>query len=201
MNQKTTLTKKQTEVLDFITDHFGEHGRPPTYSEIQGHFGFKSKSSVQDYIGYIKKAGFLKVGAQGIELAQVMGPMVQVSVLGDVAAGRPIDVYQDRDEETIGVPQEMASHGKFFALRVVGNSMVEDCIMSGDTIVVRSQKEAKNGETVVALVEGAATVKRYYQKGETIELHPANERMAPILVQGGDFEIQGIVVGLMRSYS
>jgi repressor LexA len=78
--------------------------------------------------------------------------------------------------------------------------MIEDCIMDGDFIVVRSQKIAKAGDTVVALVEGAATVKKYFKKNNRIELHPANSALRPIIVTGGDFKIQGIVVGLIRKY-
>jgi repressor LexA len=202
MGFKMTLTKKQKEVLDYIIAYTQNEGVRPTYSEIQNHFGFKSKGSVQDYIHYIKMAGFLKEArnARGFELATLAEPMVQIPILGDVAAGRPLDVIEDLGTQMISVPEAMVSTGKHFALHVKGNSMIEDCIMDGDFIIVRSQKVAKGGDTVVALVEGAATVKKYHKKNNRIELHPANESLRPIIVKGGDFKIEGIVVGLIRKY-
>jgi SOS regulatory protein LexA len=196
------LTKKQKEVLDFITGHIERESVSPSYSEIQKHFGLKSKGSVQDYIRYIKQAGFLKdnKNSRGLELASMPEPMIQIPVLGEVAAGQPLDVGDDQGQDLIAVPESMAYKGKCYALNVKGNSMIEDCIMDGDIIVVRSQRVAKSGETVVALVDGAATVKRYHKKNKQIELHPANEALKPIIVRGGDFKIQGIVVGLIRSY-
>ena len=199
------LTKKQEEVLLFIRDYYEEEGRSPSYSDIQHHFGLKSKSSVQDYIGYLKKAGFLQksVGSRSIELVttEEEAPMVSIPLLGSVAAGRPLDVQRDGGEnEFIAVPQSMLGGGRCYALSVKGKSMIDDGIMEGDLIVVKHQSTARNGETVVALIDGAATVKRYYRKKGVVELHPANEKMGPFFVRGGPFEIQGIVVGLLRHY-
>lgn len=199
------LTKKQEEVLLFIRDYYEEEGRSPSYSDIQHHFGLKSKSSVQDYIGYLKKAGFLQksVGSRSIELVttEEEAPMVSIPLLGSVAAGRPLDVQRDGGEnEFIAVPQSMLGGGRCYALSVKGKSMIDDGIMEGDLIVVKHQSTARNGETVVALIDGAATVKRYYRKKGVVELHPANEKMRPFFVRGGPFEIQGIVVGLLRHY-
>ncbi|MBG08670.1 MAG: repressor LexA [Halobacteriovoraceae bacterium] len=199
------LTKKQEEVLLFIRNYYEEEGRTPSYSEIQHYFGLKSKSSVQDYIGYLKKAGFLQksVGSRAIELVkpEETTPMTSIPLLGSVAAGRPLDVQRDDSEsEFIGVPQSMVGGGRCYALSVKGKSMIDDGIMEGDLIVVKHQSTARNGETVVALIDGAATVKRYYRKKGVVELHPANEKMGPFFVRGGPFEIQGIVVGLLRHY-
>ncbi len=202
MDAKMTLTKKQKEVLDYIINYNQKEGIYPTYSEIQNHFGFKSKGSVQDYIGYIKDAGLLKESknTRGFELTTTAESMVQIPILGDVAAGYPIDVVGDLETQLISVPEAMVSKGNCFALHVKGNSMIEDCIMDGDYIVVRSQKVARAGDTVVALVDGAATVKKYYKKNNRIELHPANQALKPIIISGGDFKIEGIVVGLIRKY-
>ena len=199
------LTKKQAEVLIFIRDYKEEEGISPSYTEIQHHFGLKSKSSVQDYISYLKKAGLLQKssGPRSIELVSETShptPMTAIPLLGTVAAGSPLDVYSDEREEMTSVPQSMIGRERCYALAVKGNSMIEDGIMEGDVIVVRSQKTARNGETVVALIDGAATVKRYYKKKGVVELHPANEKMSPFIVEGGPFAIQGIVVGLLRHY-
>lgn len=199
------LTKKQEEVLLFIRNYYEEEGRTPSYSEIQHYFGLKSKSSVQDYIGYLKKAGFLQksVGSKAIELVTSgeEPPTASIPLLGSVAAGRPLDVQRDDSQsELIAVPQSMIGGGRYYALSVKGKSMIDDGIMEGDLIVVRHQSTARNGETVVALIDGAATVKRYYRKKSVVELHPANKKMAPFFVRGGPFEIQGIVVGLLRHY-
>jgi repressor LexA len=202
MDAKMALTKKQKEVLDYIITHEQQKGVHPTYSEIKNYFGFKSKGSVQDYIHYIKQAGHLKEpkNSRGFELASTAEPMVQIPILGKVAAGKPLDVIEDLETELVSVPESMVSGGKCYALFVNGNSMIEECIMDGDLIVVRSQRVSKNGDTVVALVEGAATVKKYFKKNNRIELHPANSALTPIVVRGGDFKIQGIVVGLIRKY-
>ena len=199
------LTKKQEEVLNFIKNYKEEQGRVPSYSEIQQHFGLKSKSSVQDYIAYLKKAGFLQKssGPRSLELASNpadLKPMATIPLLGIVAAGRPLDVQSDEGGEMVSVPQSMIGRERCYALSVKGNSMIDDGIMEGDVIVVRSQKTARNGETVVALIDGAATVKRYYRKRGVVELHPANEKMKPFIVEGGPFAIQGVVVGLLRHY-
>ena len=199
------LTKKQGEVLQFIRDYYEQEGRTPSYSEIQHHFGLKSKSSVQDYISYLKKAGLLQksLGSRGIELVESreVSPMESIPLLGSVAAGKPLDVQGDDSEsELVAVPQSMIRGGKCYALFVKGKSMIDDGIMEGDLIIVKHQSTARNGETVVALIDGAATVKRYYRKKEGVELHPANEKMQPFFVSAGPFEIQGVVVGLLRHY-
>ena len=205
MENLSRLTKKQEEVLLFIRNYYEEEGRSPSYSEIQHYFGLKSKSSVQDYIGYLKKAGFLQnsVGSRAIELvtSEYATPMASIPLLGSVAAGRPLDVQRDEGEsEFIAVPQSMIGGGRCYALSVKGKSMIDDGIIEGDLIIVKHQSTARNGETVVALIDGAATVKRYYRKKGVVELHPANENMGPFFVKGGPFEIQGIVVGLLRHY-
>jgi len=117
---------------------------------------------------------------------------------GLVAAGSPIEPVEQR--ETVDVPEEMLGSGEYFALKVTGNSMIEEGIFDGDTIVVRRQNTAENGQTVVALVNGEATVKKFYRRSGEIELRPANAAMTSILVRDDAFTIQGVVAGLMRKY-
>lgn len=195
------LTKKQKEIFEFIVSFFADHNRSPSYSEIQHYFGFKSKASVQDYVKYLRNAGLLKNNESGvIELTERPENMIQIPLLGEVAAGVPIETDSNQDFDLISVPQEMIGKGKYFALYVKGNSMIEDCIMDGDIIVVRSQKEARDGQTVVALVEGGATVKKYYHRKNRIELHPRNKELNPIIIEKGNFSVEGVVTGLVRKY-
>jgi repressor LexA len=116
---------------------------------------------------------------------------------GTVAAGKPIEALETSD--TIEVPSSLAGQGQNFVLRIQGNSMVGDGILDGDYVVVRKQTNADNGQTVVALIRGEATVKRFYRRGKRIELHPANPAMSPILVEDEEsFRIEGVVVGVIR---
>lgn len=121
----------------------------------------------------------------------------QISMAGVVAAGEPIEPIPQT--ERVEVPKSMVGRGETFALRVKGTSMREDGILPGDVVVVQKQNIARNGQTVIALVNGDATIKIYHRKAGTIELHPANETMKPIVVKESDtFQIEGIVVGVIR---
>lgn len=121
----------------------------------------------------------------------------QVDLAGIVAAGEPIEPIPQT--ERVDVPKSMVGRGETFALRVKGQSMRDDGILPGDVVVVQKQQTARNGQTVIALVNGEATIKTYYRKAGTIELHPANDTMQPIIVQAHDtFRIEGLVVGVIR---
>jgi repressor LexA len=117
-----------------------------------------------------------------------------------VAAGRPIEAIETPEE--IDVPPALLGRGgERYALRVRGDSMIEDGIQDGDVVVVRRARRAENGETVVAIVDGDATLKRFYQVGTRVELRPANAALAPIRVRADRLEIRGVLVGLLRRYS
>ncbi len=199
-----SLTKKQKLVLDFIIDYIDEFEVSPTQVEIKEHFGFKSLGSVQDYIRYLKNAGYLQSDSNSVRGLTPTAPnsnqedTINIPLHGSVAAGNPIEAIEGN--EVIAVPQTMIRSGNHFALTVSGSSMIEDGILDGDVIVVKQQNQASNGETVVAVVEGAATVKRFYMKKNSIELHPANSTMKPIIIDDGPVEIKGILVGLIRTY-
>src|ERR1700704_2662947 len=120
-----------------------------------------------------------------------------ISMAGIVAAGEPIEPIPQT--ERVEVPKSMMGRGDTFALRVKGSSMRDDGILSGDVVVVHKQSTARNGQTVIALVNGEATIKTYYRKLGTVELHPANDTLKPILIKESDtFHIEGIVVGVIR---
>ncbi len=146
--------------------------------------------------GYIRMPG--KNQKRGLTLVEMGGKTVLLPLSGVVAAGRPIEAVET--PETVGVPDEMLGLGDYFALRIRGQSMIEEGIFDGDTIVVRSQASAESGQTVVALVDGEATVKKYYRWTDGVELRPANPEMDSIFVHEGEFAIRGVVVGLMRRY-
>lgn len=206
-----SITKKQKEVLDYITSYTRREGYAPTQKEIKEHFGFKSFGSVQRYIKYLANAGFLEGdwnARRGLKVVeentQVSSPSLtaEVPFLGKVAAGIPIEAIEQADE-TVEVPSSMVQgRHRYFALKVQGDSMIEDGIFEDDLIVCRHQSTADNGQTVIAVIEGEATVKRYRKSRNKIELIPANSTMEPILVDQttGAFSIAGILVGLIRSY-
>lgn len=199
-----TLTTKQRKVYDFIKSYFNENRESPTYQEIQSYFNFKSLGSVVDYISYLKRAGFLRTNSshstRSLELVEQTEPNVLVPILGAVAAGSPLTIFQQEDySNNLSVPSSMV-RGECYALKVRGDSMVEDGIFDGDYVIIKSQTDARNGETVVANVDGSATIKVLEKKGALILLHPANPAYKPIKVQGGNFDIQGILVGLIRKY-
>jgi len=200
-----SLTKKQKQVFDYIKEYIEEYEVSPTQVEIQEHFGFKSLGSVQDYIKYLKNAGYLENDANSVRGLKPVDPnanqsenSISIPMHGSVAAGNPIEAIEGN--ETIDIPAYMVRKGSHYALTVSGESMIEDGILDGDVIVVKEQNTAVNGETVVAVIDNEATVKRYYKKSKNIELHPANSTMKPIIVDHGDFQIKGILVGLVRSY-
>jgi repressor LexA len=122
----------------------------------------------------------------------------RIPLLGTVAAGTPIEAIETPD--TITVPTEFLGRGTTFALRVRGDSMVDDGIRDGDVVVVESRRDAPNGATVVALVRGEATVKRLFRKRGRVHLVPANERLQPIGARGDEVEIRGVVIALLRRY-
>lgn len=201
-----SLTKKQKQVYDYIVEYIDENDYSPTQMEIKEHFGFKSLGSVQDYIRYLKNANYIQNDTNSVRgLTPVTSGsnnsnenVIDIPLHGKVAAGNPIEAIEG--SEIIPVPAAMIGNGNHYALTISGESMIEDGILDGDVIVVKEQNNASNGDTVVAVIDNEATVKRYYKKKASIELHPANSTMKPIIVKSGDFQIKGVLVGLLRSY-
>lgn len=211
------MTPKQKQVLDFITRFRDKNGYAPSQQEIAKHFGFKSLGTVQNYLVRLEREGVLKktwnarrstevVAPQPQSVAASMMPValkehsaVPLPLVGRVAAGRPIEAVQH--SETVDVPATMLKGGAAsFVLKVAGDSMIEDGILDGDYVVIKKQAHAENGQTVVALINNEATIKRYQHRGGRIELHPANSKYKPIIVdaESGDFRIEGVLTGVMR---
>jgi len=199
------LTHRQKEVYTFLKGYIDRHGVAPTYEVIRRHFGFRSYNAVFKHLKQLEARGYLTSHWKNKKQAFSLKEPVQVPaatnllpLLGRVAAGEPIEALEDRD--TIEVPESFLGTGEHFALRVRGDSMIGDGIHDGDLILLRKQEDAENGQTVVALIDGEATVKRFYRKGASVELHPANSSMEPLVLEAEKVTVQGVVVGLIRKY-
>lgn len=198
------LTGRQREVLDFIERRISRHGVAPTLQEISSHFGFSSTASAQKHVNLLVKKGFLerdKHQKRGLAIAgQTAVPsLVTVPLVGAVAAGSPIENFGEAEETN--VPPDMVGPGEHFVLEVRGLSMIDDGIHDGDSIVVKKISEAKAGDTVVALVDGEATLKRFFpEPNGMVRLQGANPTMAPIVTPASRVVVQGILVGLLRKY-
>ncbi len=199
------LTPKQQLILDFIKTYNQENGYAPSQQEIANQFNFSSLGTVQNYIVRLREQGHLennpneKRGMKVIETDIV--PIAQkIQLLGRVAAGKPIEAITHLED--LEVPKSMLKgNGDFFALQVQGDSMIEDGILEGDFVVVRRQRTAQNGETVIAIIDDEATIKRYYFNNNQIELRPANPAYKPIQVQPqNQFSIAGVLQGVIRQF-
>ena len=195
------LTPKQLNVLTYIRDFTQAKGYAPSQQEIAGRFGFRSLGTVQNYLVRLEEQGYLRRSWNAKRALEVVendrGQTPEVPLAGRVAAGLPIEAVSQ--DESLEVPSWAMGRGEHFALLVKGDSMVGDGILDGDYIVVRRQAEAANGQTVVALVDGDATVKRFFRRPDGVELQPANPTMESIWVAPGqDFRIHGLVVAVIR---
>lgn len=214
------LTPKEKGVLEFIEDYISANGYSPSFVEIKEHFGFASNNSVQNYLkqleakNYIFNPGGNQKRALRVtqssrtlpdnlrEIKTRLTPNITVPLLGKVAAGAPIEHLNH--DEYIDIPVSLLKRpDQTYALQVQGDSMIEDGIHDGDTILVQRQEYARDGEIVVAVVNHEATVKRFYSpknKGGDVELRPANSNMETFWYPPQMVDIRGIVVGLIRKY-
>jgi len=198
------LTKRQKELVDYLDGYIIKHGYAPTLEEIGAHFGLSSLATIHKHPTNLQRKGLIRRKWNRSRALEVVprerrAAALELPLLGRVAAGAPIEALEQPD--TIAVPEELVGRGETFVLHVRGNSMVKEGILDGDYIVVESRSHADNGDTVVALVRGDATVKRFYrEKAGMIRLQPANDQMEPILARAADVEIRGIVVAVMRKY-
>ncbi|MFA4831054.1 MAG: transcriptional repressor LexA [Patescibacteria group bacterium] len=193
-----TLTKKQKGILDFIASYTEKHGVSPTIEEIGRHFK-RAIGTIHEHVEELVKKGLIKKNnyIRGIEI-QNTSDLVEIPLKGYIAAGSPIEVFEQY--ETITVPRaNLSGAGEHFALRVRGNSMIEEGIFNGDTVVIRKQNTASNGETVVAIINGnEATLKKIYRFQTGFRLQPANPEMKPIFVK--NLLVQGKVVSVIRNF-
>ncbi len=197
------LTARQKQILDYIQRYLTRHGIAPTVMEIRNFFNLSSLSTVHKHLKALEKRGCIKRSkgqARAIHICRnESGVYQEIPMLGYIAAGEPIQAFDI--PETLSIPDDMLGRGDTFSLQVNGDSMIEDGIHDGDFLIVESRNQAKDGEIVVALVNGDdATVKRYYREGLNIRLQPSNRMMEPIYVSGDALVIRGVVIGLMRKY-
>jgi repressor LexA len=197
------LTKRQAEILAYITDYIADHAYAPSYREIGQHFGLSSTATVAEHVESLKAKGYLSHEenlARSIQvnrIAQAVEGFFSIPLLGAIAAGRPIEAVQTN--ETIDIPRDMMGNN-IYALRVKGESMIEDGILSGDYVIIEQSRTAKNGDIVVALLDREnVTLKRFYKEKDHIRLQPANSSMRPMYVR--KVEIQGKVKGLIRKFA
>ncbi|MBP2646979.1 MAG: LexA repressor [Gemmatimonadetes bacterium] len=201
-----TLTKRQNEILTYLRAHIAEHGYAPSFEEIAEQFAFASLATVHEHLTNLERKGYIRRQYNESRSIEVLPPRgtakaTEVPLLGKVAAGLPIESLMH--DETIAVPDEiLPRRGPNYALKVAGNSMVDEHIVDGDYVVVHGRDTAENGEMVIALVNGSeATVKKFYREtGGWIRLQPANTTMTPMRYQERDVLIQGVVVGIIRKY-
>lgn len=209
------LTERQKMVLDFIQSSIENHGYPPTLREIGNFMGIRSTNGVNDHLRALERKGYLRredMKSRALRPTPLSGPdgaspppandnLVEVPVLGRVAAGALAEALEE-PEDTVRVDRVLlGSAREVFALRVHGESMIEAGIHDGDYVFVRKQIEANRGDIVIALVGDEATCKRYFLERDHIRLQPENSQMAPILIPRNDFrpsQILGVVVGLYR---
>ncbi len=200
-----TLTRRQKEIWDYLAAYSAEHGYAPTLEEIGAHFGLSSLATVHKHLSNLEHKGLITRKwnlSRAIELTPPdnTAEAVDLPLLGRVAAGAPIEAIETDD--TLAVPVDFVRRPQdAFTLRVKGESMIGEGILDGDYIVVEPRPTADNGETVVALLNGNATVKKFYRDADgTIRLQPSNPNMEPIRVSEAEVEIRGIVVAVLRKY-
>ena len=200
------ITKKQKAVLDYITTYTDENGISPTQKEIKDYFQLKSFGSVQRYLKYLKEAGLLmnewnsRRGLKASSSNFNESSFPKIPILGHIAAGNPIEAIENCDN-FINIPQKMMKgSGIHFGLTVQGESMIDLGINDGDLAIIRSQNTANKGEIVAAIIDGEATLKTYTKEKNRILLLPANEEFSPIEVAHDNFQIAGILTGILRSY-
>ncbi|MDA8308112.1 MAG: transcriptional repressor LexA [Deltaproteobacteria bacterium] len=196
------LTPAQDRVYRFVKGYIDQHGHAPSYEEIRTNLGFKSLNAVSKHLKQIEDRGYLRIPwknrKRAMEVVSLQIGGGSVPFLGVVAAGTPIEPVEVH--ESIEVPDNFLGKGANFALLVKGDSMIDDGIRDGDILIVTRQPQAENGQTVVALVNGESTVKKFYRLGKEIELRPANEMMKPIRAAADEVEVVGVVMGLLRNY-
>jgi len=196
------LSPKKQHFVDFIRNFTHEHNRPPTFVEIMSGLDISSLGTINWYVNELEKEDVIRrmKGKNGKRALSVLEQNIhnRLPLLGLIAAGYPLEVFEDL-EYMDAPPQYIKAEN--YILKVNGNSMIDDQIRDGDYIIVKKTETAVNGDTVVALLNNEATLKRYYMKQKGIELHPQNSYFDIIYVQDGDdFQINGIVLAVFREY-
>lgn len=200
------LTKRQKQILDFITYYLKEHEYAPSYMEIANHFNISSPATVHQHVKALEDKGFLKAtrhqkrALEPVSLSSYRDSIaVDLPLVGLITAGEPIEAIEEK--ETIAIPADFVPNSEnCYILKVKGQSMIDEGIWDGDYVIVERSHSPKNGEVVVALLDNAyATLKKFYQEKNRIRLQPANSSMKPIYTK--DPLIQGIVRAVIRKFA
>src|ERR1051326_6918615 len=202
-------TQRQKEILDYITRFLERHGYVPSYAQIARQFGVKSRATIAKHIAALERRGLLvrehEDGSFALNVKvedKSADSLCEVKLLGRIAAGAPLEAVVETDER-IPVPRFLLGRGRpdrVSALRVKGDSMIDEHICDGDIALIENRTDARDGEIVVALLieENQATLKRIYRRGMNIELQPANSQLQPLTVPASQVRVQGIFRGLLR---
>ena len=202
-------TQRQKEILDYITRFLERHGYVPSYAQIARQFGVKSRATIAKHIAALERRGLLvrehEDGSFALNVKvedKSADSLCEVKLLGRIAAGAPLEAVVDNDER-IPVPRFLLGRVKpdrVYALRVKGDSMIDEHICDGDIALIENRTDARDGEIVVALLieENQATLKRLYRRGTNIELQPANSQLQPLTLPASQVRVQGIFRGLLR---
>jgi repressor LexA len=207
------LTRRQKQVYDFLAGFVEEHGYSPSFEEIGEGLGLSSLATVHKHVSNLEEKGLLKRDynrSRSIDLLKPRGRMRQIlgglppasdltlPLLGRIAAGRPVEAMEN--PETISLADFTRSKD-VYVLQVTGESMQDEHIVNGDYVLVEKTNVSRDGEIVVALVNGSdATLKRIFTEGDKIRLQPSNSTMQPIVVPAASVQIQGRVIGVLRKY-
>lgn len=198
------LTKRQKQILNFIEEYIRKHGYAPSLNEMSRHFELHSISTIHKHLVNLEEKGLIRRHwnrARAIELVpgRDKPEARDVPLAGLIAAGEPIEAV--RGNELVAVPEDMIGRREVYVLKVRGESMINEQVRDGDYVIVENRTDPRNGEMVVALLNGEnATLKKFYRDKNQIRLQPAHPTMKPIFVRDDEVAIQGVVVGVMRKY-
>ncbi len=197
------LTRRQKEILDFVRGYLERQGYSPTLEEIADHFDLSSLNGVYKHLRALQTRGFIRRLPNQARSIQLLNPEASspttLPLLGYVTAGKPVEAVVNVEE--ISVPESFLTRKRNYVLRVRGDSMIDEHIQDGDFVVIEEREGARDGEMVIALIDGEnATLKKFYREQETIRLQPAHPTLEPIWVKEDRIRIQGVVVGIMRKY-
>jgi repressor LexA len=199
------ITRRQKEVIDFLTGFTQKNGYSPSYEEIATGLGLNSLATVHKHVTNLQAKGLLQRAhnrSRSIDVLPQRPPrriLDRLPLLGRIAAGKPVEAIESAESISLG---DIIGNREVFALEVRGDSMRDEHIVSGDFVLVERTRTAREGEIVVALIDGSeATLKRFYREGGMIRLQPSNSEMAPIYAPASSVSIQGKVLGILRKYT
>ena len=198
-----TITKKQKGVLDFVSNYINSNGLPPTGNEVRSGLGLKSASTVHEHLDNLRKKGYLTKDnniARGLLLKRQVITFPEINILGNIAAGQPIEALE-YDSGSVRISSAVIGNPKdYYALRVRGDSMIDEGIFDGDIVVIKKQSTAENGQTVVAIIDdNEATLKKIYREKDRFRLQPRNQNMLPFYRK--EVEIRGVVVQIISNFN